>query len=144
MRGFEPAAPSPRHALWTNRTEQPISFIGTNFRCNTKLAVFSSNGSRPGRTRTERCVVEMRGFEPLTPALRRQCSPAELHPHNNVSEFVSRHRRESYNSRPVRTSPQVMELQSAYCGRFQYKFFTTRGLAEDGPSPLRHRGYEAF
>jgi hypothetical protein len=26
-------------------------------------------------------LVEMMGFEPTTPALRRQCSPAELHPH---------------------------------------------------------------
>lgn len=25
--------------------------------------------------------MEMRGFEPLTPALQRRCSPIELHPH---------------------------------------------------------------
>ncbi len=27
-------------------------------------------------------LVEMKGFEPSTPALRTRCSPAELHPHN--------------------------------------------------------------
>jgi hypothetical protein len=26
-------------------------------------------------------LVEMKGFEPSTPALRTRCSPAELHPH---------------------------------------------------------------
>ena len=31
--------------------------------------------------RARREVVEARGFEPLTPAMRTQCSPAELRPH---------------------------------------------------------------
>ena len=32
-------------------------------------------------------MVEMRGFEPPTPALRTRCSPAELHPHYFTASF---------------------------------------------------------
>ena len=33
------------------------------------------------------CMVEMSGFEPLTPCLQSRCSPAELHPHT----FTNKH-----------------------------------------------------
>ena len=33
------------------------------------------------------CMVEMSGFEPLTPCLQSRCSPAELHPHT----FANKH-----------------------------------------------------
>ncbi len=34
-------------------------------------------------------LVEMKGFEPSTPALRTRCSPAELHPHKPSAYKVS-------------------------------------------------------
>ena len=33
-------------------------------------------------------MVEARGFEPLTPAMRTQCSPAELRPPNGTKDYI--------------------------------------------------------
>jgi hypothetical protein len=49
--------------------------------------------------------VEARGFEPLTPAMRTQCSPAELRPHDSTIIRPPRS--------PVKSDRSVGGIQSA-------------------------------
>ena len=54
-----------------------------------ELAGLDANNGRPLVLEREgRKVVEARGFEPLTPAMRTQCSPAELRPPNGTKDYI--------------------------------------------------------
>ena len=52
--------------------------------------------------RARREVVEARGFEPLTPAMRTQCSPAELRPPNGTKDYIGSGEAREQTDRPTR------------------------------------------
>ena len=79
--------------------------------------LFNNTETSFSRTQTPQLRVEMTGFEPVTFALQRRCSPAELHPQNErvgltgfepVTPVLSGLCSNQLSYKPVSTRPQQL------------------------------------